>query len=220
LKAQNLSGMADKFNDIKEQRYQSTIREPLGKSYQRGYNWVEEVQQPAFSFGVGTKADLSAKELLYPRGGALDEKQDIQAMYIKTHGNFAAGAQKTRHYDWPVNPESHVFGLGEVYVPGGVARAVHAEREAGAFPKTVIVKKTVEDSRAVTHDMLGQVKNLGQGKPMGVTQDRIFGGASNKEKNAWNAGMCIQGQPTMEQLQPDKDLGITLRPNCSNNVRK
>jgi hypothetical protein len=84
--------MADKFNDIKEQRYQSTIREPLGKSYQRGYNWVEEAQQPAFSFGVGTKADVSAKELLYPRGGALDEKQDIQAMYIKTHGNFPAGA--------------------------------------------------------------------------------------------------------------------------------
>ena len=32
--------------------------------------------------------------------------------------------------------------------------------------------------------------------------------------------MCIQGQPTAEQLKPDKDLGITLRPNCSNNVRK
>ena len=70
-------------------------------------------------------------------------------MYIKTHGNFAAGQQRTRHYDWNINPETHVFGLGEEYKPGGVARAVHAEREEGAFPKTVIVKKTVEDAKSV-----------------------------------------------------------------------
>jgi hypothetical protein len=38
---------------------------------------------------------------------------------------------------------------------------VHAEREQGAFPKTVIVKKTVEDAKAVQQDMLGKVKNLG-----------------------------------------------------------
>lgn len=30
IKAQNLNGLADKFNDIKEGKYASSIREPLG----------------------------------------------------------------------------------------------------------------------------------------------------------------------------------------------
>ena len=38
IKAQNLSGLAERFNDIKEGKYASNIREPLGKSYTRGYN--------------------------------------------------------------------------------------------------------------------------------------------------------------------------------------
>jgi hypothetical protein len=37
------------------------------------------------------------------------------------------------------------------------------ERGGESFPKTVIVKKTVEDAKAVQSDMLGTVKNLGQG---------------------------------------------------------
>ena len=39
IKAQNLNGLADKFNDIKEGKYASNAREPLGKSYVRGYKW-------------------------------------------------------------------------------------------------------------------------------------------------------------------------------------
>ena len=37
IKAQNLNGLADKFNDAKEGKYASAVREPLGQSYQRGY---------------------------------------------------------------------------------------------------------------------------------------------------------------------------------------
>ncbi len=33
IKAQNLNGLADKFNDAKEGKYASAVREPLGKSY-------------------------------------------------------------------------------------------------------------------------------------------------------------------------------------------
>ena len=33
IKAQNLNGLADKFNDIKESKYASQVREPLGKAY-------------------------------------------------------------------------------------------------------------------------------------------------------------------------------------------
>lgn len=41
LPAQNLQGLADKFNDIKESKYASHQREPLGQSYKRQYNWPE-----------------------------------------------------------------------------------------------------------------------------------------------------------------------------------
>ena len=37
-----MNGLADKFNDAKEGKYASAVREPLGKSYQRGYNWPKQ----------------------------------------------------------------------------------------------------------------------------------------------------------------------------------
>jgi EF-hand domain-containing family member B len=44
IKAQNLKGLADKFNDIKEEKYASRLKEPLAKGYERGYNWPEKVE--------------------------------------------------------------------------------------------------------------------------------------------------------------------------------
>lgn len=63
------------------------------------------------------------------------------------------------------------------------------ERGNECFPKTVIVKKTVEDAKAVQSDMLGTVKNLGQGQP-DRGQDHIYGHKSNVD-GQWNAGKCI-----------------------------
>lgn len=37
IKAQNLAGLADKFNDIKEDKYASHKREPLGQGFSRSY---------------------------------------------------------------------------------------------------------------------------------------------------------------------------------------
>ena len=39
IKAQNLAGLADKFNDVKESAYHSNKREPLGQSVTRNYLW-------------------------------------------------------------------------------------------------------------------------------------------------------------------------------------
>jgi hypothetical protein len=44
IAAQNLAGLQDKFNDIKESQYASHIKEPLGKGLSRGYNWPERTQ--------------------------------------------------------------------------------------------------------------------------------------------------------------------------------
>ena len=44
IRAQNLVGLADKFNDIREGAYASQKREPLGKSITRNYNWPEAAE--------------------------------------------------------------------------------------------------------------------------------------------------------------------------------
>jgi hypothetical protein len=39
IKCQNLSGLADKFNDAVEGKYASKRREPLGRPFLRNYRW-------------------------------------------------------------------------------------------------------------------------------------------------------------------------------------
>jgi hypothetical protein len=114
-------------------------------------------------------------------------------MYTKTHGNFMPGEQKKRDYNFPVDPVDHRFGFGEKKVLNGAAMSVHAERYDQAFPKTVIVKKTVEDHKAVAQDQLGQVKNLGQGLLNGHLEGKTFGIRNVQGDGTWNAGKCIHG---------------------------
>ncbi len=142
-------------------------------------------------------------------------------MYNKTHGNFAPGEQKAREYNWPIEKTTHRFGYGEQKVLNGAAMSIHTERYDQGFPKTVIVKKTVEDQKAVAQDQLGKVKNLGQGKPQ-VPEDHSFG-IKNLQGGggaSWNAGRCIHGEPTEKELEPDRDLGVANKNGCRNVVRK
>jgi hypothetical protein len=63
------------------------------------------------------------------------------------------------------------------------------------YPKTTIVLKTVEDHKAVTSDLLGKSKNLGQGQnPRGA--DFVHGVGNVQGENPWNAARCIHGEPT------------------------
>lgn len=44
---------------------------------------------------------------------------------------------------------SYRFGYGEALQLNGAAKSIHSERfDQGSFPKTVIVKKTVEDVKS------------------------------------------------------------------------
>lgn len=65
----------------------------------------EATQTDGFKFGVPSMTQISAKELIYPAGGSLEERPETAAMYVKTHGNIPAGAQKNRNYEWPVDPQ-------------------------------------------------------------------------------------------------------------------
>ena len=35
----------------------------------------------------------------------------------------------------------------------------------------------------------------------------------------WNAAKCIHGQPTLKELEPDRDLGKSTKVGCRNVVR-
>jgi len=53
---------------------------------------------------VPSISEISAKDLLYAKNGSLEERPEIAAMYNKTHGNIAPGAQRKRDYDWQLDP--------------------------------------------------------------------------------------------------------------------
>jgi len=101
----------------------------------------------------------------------------------------------------------------------GAGDALHNERNHEMFPKTVIVKKTVEDQKAVSTDILGVSKNLGQGQT-DRGQDFVHGMKNVQANDPWNAARCIHGEPTEKAIQPDHDLGRSTKPNCRNLVRK
>ncbi len=99
--------------------------------------------------------------------------------------------------------------------------AVNSERIDEGFPKTVIVQKTVEDQKAVANDQLGKPKNLGQGKPMNVNDDHIFGVKNVSGNGVWNAANCIHGDPVdHRELNADRDLGTCTKTGCRNVVRR
>jgi hypothetical protein len=47
-----LNGLADKFNEIKEDKYASHVREPLGQGYSRQYDWPGHTSNGNIKFGV------------------------------------------------------------------------------------------------------------------------------------------------------------------------
>ncbi len=162
---------------------------------------------------------MNAKEILYPQNGSDREPEHIINMYKKTHGNFDPGEQKKRDYDWKIDETSHRFGFGEKKVLNGASTAIHNERPEEHYPQTVIVKKTVEDQKAVANDLLGVSKNMGQGQT-NRGPDFVHGIKNVQESDTWNAARCIHGEPTEKELVPDIDLGKSTKPNCRNLVRK
>lgn len=157
--------------------------------------------------------------MLYPKQTLGSEQDAVTDMYKKSHGECEPGEQRNRNYNWKFDPNSHRFGYQEKRVLNGAAAALHSERPEEQFPQTVIVKKVVEDSKAVASDILGKSKNLGQGQaPRG--DDFVHGIKNVQGDNPWNAARCIHGEPTDASVAPDRDLGRAIKPGCRNTVRR
>ena len=77
-------------------------------------------------------------------------------------------------------------------------------QEAPSVQPTTIIKKNQDDFKNFNDDPIGHPKNLAQVNPY-VTSNTAYGGQRKKEE--WGVGNCIKGEPTIQQAQPDIDLG-------------
>lgn len=178
IKPNTLSGLTEFANKLKEDKYASAIREPLGQTLTRNYQMPGTVYDPNFKFGVETIKSESAYTLIHPPEGRTAEDEKTRQMYYKSHGVTEAGEQIKRDYNWPIDKNNHRFGLPDPKQLNGAAISLQPETYGSSHPKTLIVKKTVEDFRSTTHEELGKPRNLGQGKPQ-IPQDHAFGSSSH-----------------------------------------
>jgi EF-hand domain-containing family member B len=96
--------------------------------------------------------------------------------YINTHGSFAPGEQRRRHYNWEstgVDPVTHRFGaVDKNDIMNGVSKALDPGLDEEAIDRPVIVPKVVDDAKLVNGEVLGQPRRLGAGdrnQPVGRT---------------------------------------------------
>ena len=203
----------------REQVYESAKRDPLGKSMTRGHNIPESIS----TFGSKIDAKFKdknpeAKNLIYPVGTELDEVKDLPEgggdglhdLYVRTHGNYAPGEQKRRNYNWDAagfKPDAHVFGITEKQpYHNGVAKALTQNIDQA----TKLIPRAVSDFKLANTQTLGQSKNLGQRNRVGVGESHIFGVPSRRVEE-WGVQQLICGDYSMNDQNPDPDLGKSLR---------
>ncbi|OQR98682.1 hypothetical protein ACHHYP_08211 [Achlya hypogyna] len=173
--------------------YQSTKREPLGKSFTRGHVFNQSI------FGSPPpEVSDTTKELIYTAPFA--ETAEAKALYKRSHGASDPGEQKHRAYAVPFDLAQARFGTLKLKDDGGVASVLNPELDEHVS-KLTITSKNVEDMKS-TLDQLGRPRNLGFGRE---NNEHVFG--VKLPKDAAGAGDCIQGNYSFEEQQPDADLG-------------
>mmetsp|Transcript_27224 Transcript_27224/g.40753 ORF Transcript_27224/g.40753 Transcript_27224/m.40753 type:complete len:275 (-) Transcript_27224:70-894(-) len=60
------------------------------------------------------KTQHDAKSLLYPKTNNENDENErlssVNSNYLKSHGSYQPGEQRKRNYNWPLDPETTVFG--------------------------------------------------------------------------------------------------------------
>ncbi|CAD7963089.1 unnamed protein product [Amoebophrya sp. A25] len=204
-----LLGIAEYNNKCAETVYKSTKMEPLGKTFVRGHVLPPETKAPTFNgFGKASADRQDGKLVIFPRGMMPDSKEHVE-MYRFTHGNYGAGEQADRKYEWPEAAKNRDFRFGATEKDaggeqGGVPGALWWDRgEDGKTQKTKIGTITLADYRDVTHDKLGKTRNYCQGSH--PTPARGFGIVSAGANDT--AAACMSGTYTDADNIPEENLG-------------
>ena len=92
----------------------------------------------------------------------------------------------------------------------GISAILHGEPDE---PKRTVASTSQVDRQA-GGDQLGKTKALGGNK---MPFEHIYGKASvRRDKNEWDCKACLQGGYTLEEQQPDPDLGQSITPGFRN----
>lgn len=210
--------LQDQMVVAREQIYATVRREPLGKSYTRGFNLPESGDPRGHTYGkayrgVGEPDDrggFAAKGSLYPSVEASDEVYREQ--YIKSHHAYDVGQQKSRHYQWPSNIEqdkkAHVFGVGVGSHKAMNNTSASIQQQFQAPPGQLVISERAE-AMANLKDQLGKARNLLQGR---AADPAMVYGRSDRRPDDWDAKSCIEGDYSYAEQMPEADLGASVTP--------
>lgn len=196
--------------DKAEQIYNSYKKEPLGKPYSRNYELPENTLTQ--SFGIKSVSSLEpAKTIIFP---TITEDVDKGVdLYKKSHGSYGPGEQKSRGYIWKNDINTMTFGMkGTSVAFNGVSKNVEdvlkSKGESSACVDTVLV-----EAYRKKQDQLGHSKYLGQDSDVrGI--NFIYG--KGRKGQTFGAIDVIRGKYTIEQQEPDVDLGKSITPGFRN----
>lgn len=205
-----------------EEIYESSRREPLGRSYSRGHVLPKQTASPEFHFGTASAGFFpgqTGKDAISP----LEVPDDAAAhdLYVKSHQSFEPGERVNRRYAWP-SEISADFAFGRPGAPAsdgaGVKAALTSELpgDANAFAMSRVVQHRGEEFRRGTHMPVGARPaglSTGNMAPPPVPATFAFGTPSRCEATAAD---LIKGNYTLEQQLPDKDLGCCIQPGRRN----
>ena len=160
---------------------------------------------------------MKASEVLNPPDLSAEE-QKMEEIYIKSHGSYGPGVQKSRDYVWRdgIDPGTKVWGVkGKDIALGGMSQAVYdVLHGVGDVPVSTLTSKKMDDFQAMG-DLLGRARNLGHGRTL--PKGHTFGiAAKRRGANEWDARDCVEGKYTYAEQQPDDDLGTTSTPGFRN----
>lgn len=198
-----------------EKVYVGAAREPLGRSVDRGNQLPPKFTTGNAPFGrPGNPNFEKAKDIIWPEVSA--EQIEGDEIYKRSHGNYAPGEQKSRNYNWYVDPVTTRFGVGGKNIAlNGVSKDVAEVLSGAGETKSIINTKQVEDYRNMG-DMLGKTKNLGQDSAARPFDTAYGRSAASGRAGGWSAAQVIKGEYDVKSQQPDHDLGKSITPGFRN----
>jgi hypothetical protein len=209
-------GVAATLEEMKESIYHSNKREPLGKTPQLRYPLPEFTLDKNYRFGVKNVTRETAKEVLFPEQNP-DNDENVKQLYIKSHGSYDAGERINRGYDWSktlIDPNNHRFGKHLSDEKNGVASCIHPDpfdKKTSLNEEPAIISEVHNRFIETTKYKIGKVKRSGD---IEFGEEYVFGKKTSGDE--WGAAECIKGDYTIEDQQPDKDLGKSLTPGYRN----
>eukprot|EP00658_Telonema_sp_P-2_P004566 TRINITY_DN11697_c0_g1_i1.p1 TRINITY_DN11697_c0_g1~~TRINITY_DN11697_c0_g1_i1.p1 ORF type:complete len:430 (+),score=70.87 TRINITY_DN11697_c0_g1_i1:232-1521(+) len=205
------SRFQDAMEKDKCKLFHSSIREPMGKSYNHGLYVPQYAKEPDYRFGCFSDTNSwGTKELVCPPPNPEEGNPEHKRMYTLSH----VAEQRKRNYQWDYDPTTFVFGKKGDRSVGGVENALKGDAAKEVRSATVI-QKTVTDFKAFNQDHLGKVKHTGAGLH-GMPAEHSFGVTTVKAASEWGTKECIEGNRTLDEQMPDPDLGRSLQPGWRN----